>query len=421
MANIEKSLISRILFNDEWSVVVDRKVEATMFEGTDTREGFLYLKEFYENYGTLPSIDLFEEEFPTLKLKYAKEPCEYYIDKLMEVYIRNKGSKVLLDNARTLMVKPKEGMEKLRSDILGLSVEVDPTRDVGITKTAKERKERYLRVKNMGGVDGYKTPWEVLDDATMGFHEGEFIAIVSRPGVGKSFLLTIFAEHAYRNDLRVLFITNEMADVQIMQRFDAVHFKLPYTELRAGLLPDHLEEKYFSGLGEMSENEENDSLIVISDVHGVASIGAKIDQYKPDIVMIDGLYLLHDDKAAHSKWESTTNISRDIKRLARKKRVPILATTQFNRAADEIRMDKVTLSNLGFSDSIGQDADVVLGLFRTRDMELNNEMMVRMLKVREGEPKDFTLMWDLRSMRFPVLDTDSDNAFLNDDEEHIDF
>ena len=74
MANIEKSLISRILFNDEWSVVVDRKVEATMFEGTDTREGFLYLKEFYENYGTLPSIDLFEEEFPTLKLEGKRTP-----------------------------------------------------------------------------------------------------------------------------------------------------------------------------------------------------------------------------------------------------------------------------------------------------------------------------------------------------------
>lgn len=57
---------------------------------------------------------------------------------------------------------------------------------------------------------------------------------------------------------------------------------------------------------------------------------------------------------------------------------------------EDVKIDKVTLSNLGFSDSIAQNVDVVLSLFRTKDIEMNNEMKV-MLKVRDGEPKDFTI------------------------------
>jgi len=209
--------------------------------------------------------------------------------------------------------------------------------------------------------------------------------------------------------VKVLFVTNEMSNTQIMQRFDALYFKLPYKELRAGLLPDALEKRYFEGLEKMKKDVK---MVVTQDVHGVNSIGSKIDQYKPDLVLVDGMYLLADDQNSQSRWEGISNISRSLKKLARKKNVPIIATTQFNRASEGVKIDKVTLSNLGFSDSIGQDADVVLGLFRTKDMEMNNEMKVRMLKVREGEPKDFTLQWDLRHMRFDAIETSDDDSFL---------
>lgn len=419
--NYEKALLSRILFNDEWGRVLDKKVTPELFGDAETRDVFMFISKFYNDYGKVPSIDLIEQEFPNLSLPYAKEPCEYYIDKMTEVYVRNKGSKLLLDHARLLVTKPLEGLKRIREGVLALSVEAEPTRDVDLVKSTKDRMERYLRIKNAGGVDGYSTPWKVLDEATMGMHGGEFFAIVSRPGLGKTFMLTIFADHAFRSGLKSLFITNEMSIDQILQRFDAVHFKLPYREFRAGLLPDALEQRYFEGLEKMAKAEQENRLVVVSDVSGVSSIGAKIDQYKPDVVFIDGLYLLSDDRAASSKWESITNISRDIKKLARKKNIPIVATTQFNRAADSISMDKVTLSNLGFSDSIGQDADVVLGLFRTKDMEMNNELAVRMLKVREGEPNDFTLLWDLRNMRFTVLDTNNDRTYLDDSDEPLDF
>jgi len=405
----EKAVLSRILFNNEWNSVMDRRVTEELFQDMECRKCFKYVYDFYSKYGKVPSIDLVEEEFKDLRIEYAKEPVDYYLDKMSENYVRVKGSQVLISSAREIVQSPMEGIEKLQTAIAELTLEAVPTRDDLVEDTVEERKARYLRLKKAGGMDGMPTPWEVLNEATMGLHGGDFIAIVSRPGVGKTWFLSILAEFSVRQGLKVLFVTNEMSNTQIMQRFDALYFKLPYKELRAGLLPDALEKRYFEGLEKMKKDVK---MVVTQDVHGVNSIGSKIDQYKPDLVLIDGMYLLADDQNSQSRWEGISNISRSLKKLARKKNVPIIATTQFNRASEGVKIDKVTLSNLGFSDSIGQDADVVLGLFRTKDMEMNNEMKVRMLKVREGEPKDFTLQWDLRHMRFDAIETSDDDSFL---------
>jgi replicative DNA helicase len=405
----EKAVLSRILFSNEWNNVMDRRVTEELFQDMECRKCFKYVSDFYRKYGKVPSIDLVEEEFKDLSIEYAKEPVDYYLDKMTENYVRVKGSQVLMGSAREIVKSPMKGIEKLQIAVAELTLEAVPTRDDLVEDTVEERMARYLRLKKVGGIDGLPTPWEVLNEATMGLHGGDFIAIVSRPGIGKTWLLSIFAEFSARQGLKVLFVTNEMSNTQIMQRFDALYFKLPYKELRAGLLPDALEKMYFDGLAQMKDSVK---MVVTQDVHGVNSVGSKIDQYKPDLVLIDGMYLLADDQNSQSKWEGISNISRNLKKLARKKNVPIIATTQFNRASEDVKIDKVTLSNLGFSDSIGQDADVVLGLFRTKDMEMNNEMKVRMLKIREGEPKDFTLQWDLRHMRFGAIETSDDDSFL---------
>ena len=210
--------------------------------------------------------------------------------------------------------------------------------------------------------------------------------------VHNTFMLVIFAEYAFKNDLNVLFVNNEMSGEQIGKRFDAVHFRLPYQEFRAGLLSDELEKRYFEGLKKLSEEER--PLWVISDVHGVMSIASKIDQYKPDIVMIDGLYLLHDDHRGANRWERTSNISRDLKRLAQQKGVPVIATTQFNRAADETRMERVTLANIGFSDSLGQDC------LRKCTLIWTNRGLVRLDELDEEKDR----VWDGEQFRrFKVL------------------
>lgn len=417
-----KGLLSRIVMADEWVNVLDRDVGVDLFPDEEHKACFMFIRKFYAQYGTIPSPQLIGEEFPNLHIGYAKEPAEYYIDKLMENYARSHGASLLMDSAKSLMVNPLKALEKIQAGISKLLIQSRPSRDMVLKENGEKRKERYLKRKEAGGVDGIETPWEVLNEATAGIHAGEFMAVVARPSVGKTFMLILLANFFAMLGLRVLFISMEMSREQITQRFDAIHYKLPYRELKAGLLPAYLEEKYLKALEDTSNEPD---FIVVEDAKGLNSISGKIDQYDPDIVMIDGLYLVHDDEEGDSPWARTTNVSRGTKQLAQRKKLPVVASTQFNRVAENVGMKKVTLANLGFSDSIGQDADIVLGMFRTEDMIMNHEMFLRMLKVREGEAVDYTILWDLHAMEFGMLETDDDNQVLPSevDEAHdvIDF
>jgi replicative DNA helicase len=415
MPDFEKHLISRILYAADIKDVFDRHIHDGMFVDERNKTVFIFIVDYYKKYGEIPPMEILDQEFPDYKIPHIKEPINYCIDKIVENYIRNKGSDILLKNTKLLVEKPLVGLDLLKSDFNRLTIETNPTDDSNIINSVEKRMKFYLKVKEMKGMDGYSTPWEPLNKATMGWHKEEFIVIVSRMGVGKTFCLLLFAEYAWNNGLSVLFVSNEMSTQQIERRFDALHFKLPYEEFRAGLMASSHEERYFSGLKDL-ENSNKIPMWTVGNIGGVSALSAKIDQYKPDIVCVDGMYLLNDDRRGQNKWERTSNISWDLKQLCTSKKIPIIATTQFNREVEKVKFDQVNLAMLGFSDSIGQDASVVIGLFRNKDMESNREMYIRMLKVREGEPTDFVVSWDLHSMKFDVLSTSDDSQVIDDGE-----
>lgn len=417
MADAERNLISRVLFSEDIRPIVDRKLHEGMFVSEENKKVFSFITNYYRKYGVLPTMELMEDHFPTYNIKFVKEPADYWIDRIIETYVRNVGSDILLSNSKLLVENPMQGLEALKENFLKLNMEANPTEDVNYIESIDARKESYLKLKGFKGIDGLPTPWEILNEITMGIHEEDFVVIVARPKIGKSWLLCILAQFLWENNLNCLFVTNEMSTQQIQRRIDAVTFKLPYNEFRAGLLPDHIEKRYLDGL-EALKGSDCSPIYVINNIGGVSAISAKIDEYKPDIVLVDGMYLLPDDRRGGNKWERTSNISYDLKQLCKKKKIPTIATTQFNRTADEsvTKMTQVNLSMLGFSDSIGQDADLVLGLFTNKDMQLNQELMVRVLAIREGEPKDFVLNWNLREMDFSLLSAEDDTKVIDDGE-----
>lgn len=411
----EKAVISRILHTGEIKEIMDRKIHKEMFVDERNRKVFVFVLDYFKKYGELPIIEVIDREFPDYQVNHVKEPVSYCIDKVVEKYVRNKGTDIILKNTNNLVASPMEGLDTLRNSFNSLTIEAQPTDDSNIMESTARRREYYFRMKEMKGLDGYPTGWEPLDKATMGWHSEEFVVIVSRTSVGKTWMLLLMAEYAWRNGLTVLFVSNEMSTNHIERRFDAIHFKLPYQEFREGLMADAHEQRYLQGLDDLSV-EDRAPMITVGNIGGPSSIASKIDQYKPDIVCVDGMYLLADDRRGSNKWERTSNISWDLKQLTTKKKIPIIATTQFNREAEATKFSEVNLSMLGFSDSIAQDASAVIGLFKDKDMELHKEMYVRMLKVREGESKDFTIRWDLHSMDFGVIHEDDSDQVIKDGE-----
>jgi hypothetical protein len=88
---------------------------------------------------------------------------------------------------------------------------------------------------------------------------------------------------------------------------------------------------------------------------GVAWLQSKIEQYRPDVTFVDGLYLMNDDRSTKrtADWQRVMHISRDIRQMILEAHVPVVATMQANRAA--AKNSSAELDEIAFADAVGQD------------------------------------------------------------------
>jgi len=202
---------------------------------------------------------------------------------------------------------------------------------------------------------------------------------------------------------RVLQFVTEMSDETMRDRYEAMLFSMCYGELnynsfKSGTLSPEVEKKYFTFLEEDLPNFEP---LIISTATGVMGVSASIDKYKPDIVLIDGVYLMEDDQNSDSDWLRVAHITRDLKKLAKREKIPILINTQ----ADKNTSKKTgpELGSISYSQACGQDSDVVLALYRDEIMINDKEMGLKILKQREGTLGKVILNWNFDTMDFSEI------------------
>ena len=211
------------------------------------------------------------------------------------------------------------------------------------------------------------------------------------------FEVAVVAKHALENNYRLLFITKEMEPEQIALRMDAPLLGYDYDNLRMGALGNKSEREYFEKLHEIAA-EYNDFVISGDDGEGtVTDVQAKIDEHKPDLVIVDGSYLLRDEEGGRSFHEKAMNITRGLKRVARNTEIPLYNSTQANRKTGRKRAPE--MEDIAFSDAYAQDSDVLISLYRTKEMKISNKLGVKLAKVREGDDTGhYLLNWDFNDM-----------------------
>ena len=200
---------------------------------------------------------------------------------------------------------------------------------------------------------------------------------------------------------KVLFCTTEMSTELVMRRIDALWNGFSYTRFRDGkLYPDEY-ERFKLYLEEMEGNEEV-NLVVEQITGGISQISAKIDQYSPDVVYIDGGYLLEDEEGGDDDWKGLVRIWRGIHKLALAKRKPIVISTQSKER-------KVTLSAIAFASAIRADSDVILALEQDEQQFNDREIGIKPLKIREGELFGKIInAWDFNNMNYEEIYNESD-------------
>jgi replicative DNA helicase len=223
--------------------------------------------------------------------------------------------------------------------------------------------------------------------------------------VHNTFAMLMMARQAWMDGKKVLFVGTEMNRITLAMRFFALHFALPYQDFRHGQLGDLVEERL------------DESIRLISSETGINVVGDDFDaeineiimaveQTRPDIVFVDGLYLVKN--AGHDRHTRVSNTADDLKRMAKRLSIPVIASTQFNREVGANTKTAVTAANIGISDVIGWDADVAIGQYQLDDMKEDKVMGFRPLKVREGIGSDFFTEWDFDEMSFKQKATEEE-------------
>jgi len=288
----------------------------------------------------------------------------------------------------------EEGLRDLRAMHLATS------KTVALWDQADEFLDLYEKLKH--GHHGIHTPWEKVNDSTMGFWPEDFVLFVARLGVGKTWLLILLMLYArHVENKRVLFCTTEMSYAKILQRSVAAQFKLPYEDLRRGRLHHIAEEKMRKGLKEL---EGDDKLRIIGGDFDfrIESLEAAIEECEPEIVFVDGAYLLR--VSGDGRIERAANSFDELKRVAKRNHLPLIASTQFNRDAKVNIASSMSVDKIALSDAAGWNADLIYGLIQTEDMKKDGRMIMKPLKFREGIGEEVEIWWDFVQMMFEQVE-----------------
>lgn len=253
-----------------------------------------------------------------------------------------------------------------------------------------------------------------LDKKITGLNKSDLIILGARPGMGKtSFALNILRNVAVTAGKTVCMFSLEMSRDQLAQRLLSSEAGIKSEKLRTGEL-DVDEWKRLAQAGD-NLSKANIYLDETSTIT-VPEMKAKLRRMKRvDLVIIDYLGLMHSAKHTDNRVQEISEITRNLKIMAKELRVPVIACAQLSRATEaKGKSHRPALADLRDSGSIEQDADIVLFLYRDTyydsekapddDRANPNEAECIVAKNRHGELGTVKLNWDGQFTRFTSVD-----------------
>ena len=247
-----------------------------------------------------------------------------------------------------------------------------------------------------------------LDETITGLNRSDLILLAARPGMGKtSFALNIARHVAVKEKRKVAFFSLEMTKEQLTARLLSTEAMVGGVKLRIGKLADDEWIRLVEAGDILSKTE-----IYFDDTPGITvpEMKAKLRRLKNvDLVVIDYLQLMSGGRRIDNRVQEISEITRNLKIMAKEINVPVLTLSQLSRASEQRSDHRPMLSDLRDSGSIEQDADIVLFLYRNdyyragenvdEDFDKNSGECI-IAKNRHGETRTVPLHWQGEFMRF---------------------
>lgn len=395
--NNEALLISKIVTDKSIGYALERGVAEDWFSDTTDKNVFKFLQHHYTEYQEAPSLDIIKDNFRNYEPVVVVDTIDYFIDRVVESRRKSVIINTMLDASQALeskrddshedaLLKLQQGFSLLEQTGLG------STNDLEIRHAAKTAMEEYLARKNSPGLLGLPTGFPTMDASTSGLQPGQLVVIVAPPKTGKSTLALQIALNCHLNGHKPMFMSFEMSNNEQKTRYYAMKALISHKRLMTGTLTDEEESRYNTITKNITAMDSDFWFTDSSSGLTVSAVASKIQGKNPDIVFIDGTYLMFDEVTGESNTpQAITQITRGLKRLALKINKPIVISTQ--ALSWKMKKGQVSADSIGYSSSFHQDADVIFGLQR-EDENVDDTRLLRVIASRNSGLSEVSLMWD---------------------------
>ena len=374
---------------------------------TDEAEAKVYLTQLAE---TVPSLSNVSSYAKILKDKYLVRMLLNTSTDIIKQTQNASEADVLLEYAEQKIYELRQGKDTSALSHIGLSAAESFDR---LRKLSGKDREKYL---------GIPTGFSYLDKMLTGLGRSDLVILAARPGMGKTSFVLNIATNVAKRGMPVAVFSLEMTKEQLTSRIISAEAHIDSQIMRSGNIQVDEWDNISRAVGEIS-----DLPIYLDDTSNVSvsDIKAKIRRLNQDpnkenvgLVVIDYLQLMSTGKRNESRVQEISEITRNLKIMAKELNVPLIVLSQLSRSAEkgQGRDARPALSDLRDSGSIEQDADVVLFLYRDAyysqgdpDVDQSKAECI-VAKNRHGEVGKVYLGWDGAHTRFYNID------FVHEDE-----
>ncbi|CAI3443261.1 replicative DNA helicase [Enterococcus cecorum] len=261
----------------------------------------------------------------------------------------------------------EEIVEAAEKGILNVSEKRNSTGFQAIADVLNSTMENIDRLSQQNEeITGLPTGYPELDKMTAGLQPEELIILAARPAVGKTaFALNIAQNIGTRTDRSVAIFSLEMGAESLVNRMLCAEGTIEAGHLRTGQLTEQEWHNLIMAMGSLSNTS-----IFIDDTPGikVSEIRARCRRLAQEkgnlgLILIDYLQLI-EGSGRESRQQEVSEISRQLKKLAKELKVPVIALSQLSRSVEQRQDKRPVLSDIRESGSIEQDADIVAFLYR---------------------------------------------------------
>ncbi|MDQ8836573.1 replicative DNA helicase [Streptococcus ruminantium] len=361
--------------------------------------GLSYLAEIISSVPTAANAEFYAKI--VAEKSNLRKLITHLTDAVNQAYEGADGSDDIIANAEKALIDVSEGTSrsgfKRIDDVLNVNFDSLETR-------AKQTSE----------ITGIATGYPALDAMTTGLHEEELIILAARPAVGKTaFALNIAQNIGTKLGLTVAIFSLEMGAESLVDRMLASEGVINSRSIRTGHLTQEEWNKYMVAQANLAR-----ASIYIDDTPGIKiteirSRSRKLAQETGNLglILIDYLQLIT-GTGRENRQQEVSEISRQLKILAKELKVPVIALSQLSRGVEQRQDKRPVLSDIRESGSIEQDADIVAFLYRDDYYERgeqenggipNNTVEVIIEKNRSGARGTVELMFQKEYNKFASI------------------